>query len=438
MRVAILHYHLKPGGVTQVIENTVRILNENGIESLVFCSEQPHKAVYPLDNVRVMPGLAFSNVFSNAKADALKESLEAVCKEEWGTLPDIWHVHNHSLAQNLELPVVVSQWAREKQKLLLQIHNFAEDGRPENYKAFLLKLADKNIGTLNQILYPVGDHVGYVFINGRDRNIFQQAGAPTQQCHLLTNPVWFQIDKEAKLETDEFKDKRLYLYPTRSNRRKNMGELILWSAAASNDEVFGSTMAPANPTSLAVYQRWMHFAKHHALPMEFGMGEHHRFDALLNSAYSLVTTSMAEGDGLAYLKPNEIHAQLVGRDLPEITRDFTECGIHLEGLYPRLDVPIAWVGEDLLRKTLHSGLVRYYQSYRQVFQKSMTDEAYETMIQGDQVDFGRLDESMQESVIELVCKNQSLKLDFAPEKLDRLLPNEDMAANRPLKKTSIQ
>ena len=36
MRVAILHYHLKPGGVTRVIENTVRELEKAGVESLVF------------------------------------------------------------------------------------------------------------------------------------------------------------------------------------------------------------------------------------------------------------------------------------------------------------------------------------------------------------------------------------------------------------------
>lgn len=430
MRVAILHYHLKPGGVTRVIENTVRALNKHGIESLVFCSEEPQESAYPFDNVRVIPGLAYDDTFSETKADELKQSLEAACQKEWSCLPDIWHVHNHSLAKNLQLPVVVSQWARERQKLLLQIHDFAEDGRPENYKALLLKLAGKDVERLNQILYPTGDHIGYAFINGRDRNFFLNAGVAQDHCHLLANPVWLNVDKDAAIDAPELKDKKLYLYPTRSIRRKNLGELLLWSAAASNDEVFGSTMAPANPTALPIYERWVSFAKQQQLPMQFGLGTTHSFDALLNSAYALATTSIAEGFGLAYLEPYLINAQLVGRDLPEITQDFADYGIHLEGLYPRLDVPLAWVGKERLRKTVHAGLVRYYQNYRQVFQKSMTDDAYEDMTQGDLVDFGRLDESMQESVIELVCQNKSLKLDFAPEKLDRLLPREAMETNR--------
>lgn len=430
MRAAILHYHLKPGGVTRVIANTVRALDNRGIESLVFCSEAPQKAAYPYDNVRVIPGLAYDDSFSETKADDLKRSLEATCRKEWGCLPDIWHVHNHSLAKNLQIPVVVSEWAQEGQKLLLQIHDFAEDGRPENYKALFLKLAGKDIGRLNKLLYPTGDHIGYAFINGRDRSFFKNAGIAPDHCHLLANPVWLDIDKDAAIDTPEFKDKKLYLYPTRSIRRKNLGELLLWSAAASDDEVFGSTMAPANLRALPIYERWVSFAKQQQLPMLFDLGTRHRFDALLNSAYALVTTSIAEGFGLAYLEPYLINAQLVGRDLPEITQDFTDYGIHLEGLYPRLDVPLAWVGKERLRKTVHDGLIRYYQTYRQVFQKSMTDAAYEDMTQGDLVDFGRLDESMQESVIELVCQNESLKLDFAPEKLDRLLPSEAMETNK--------
>ena len=152
MRVAILHYHLKPGGVTRVIENTVRELQNAGVESLVLCSEQPNEKAYPFDNVRVIPGLAYSDSFNQNRAELLKSEIEAVCHKEWGQLPDLWHVHNHSLAKNLEVPVVVSKWAEEGHKLLLQIHDFAEDGRPENYKSLLVNLADRDPQKLSRLL----------------------------------------------------------------------------------------------------------------------------------------------------------------------------------------------------------------------------------------------------------------------------------------------
>ena len=430
MRIVIVHYHLNPGGVTRVIENTVRSLNAEGVKSLVICSEAPNEKAYPFDNVRVVPGLAYNTSVDRNNPGRLKQDLEAACKAEWGDLPDLWHVHNHSLAKNIELPVVVSKWAKEGQKLLLQIHDFAEDGRPESYKALLVTLAGKDMARLNSILYPTGEHIGYAFINGRDRSFFQQAGVATEQCHLLPNPIWLQVDPEARLDAPEFLDKKLYIYPTRSIRRKNLGELMLWSAAASDDEIFGSTLAPANPTALPIYHRWISLAECLNLPMHFGLGEKHSFDSLLNSAYSLVTTSIAEGFGLAYLEPYLIGAQLTGRDLPEITSNFSQCGIHLHGLYQRLDVPIGWVGKERLRKTIHEALVRYYQGYRQTFQKEMTDLAMDTITNGDMVDFGRLDEDMQEAVIELVSQNPSLKLDFAPEKLDRLLSDQELEENR--------
>ena len=60
----------------------------------------------------------------------------------------------------------------------------------------------------------------------------------------------------------------------------------------------------------------------------------------------------------------------------------------------------------------------------------MTEEALDQIIQGDTVDFGYLDESMQTTVIELVANDPSLRLDFAPEKLDRFLSDEEVAQNR--------
>ena len=430
MRVAILHYHLKPGGVTRVIENTIRELEKAGIESLVFCSEQPDQKAFPFNNVRVVPGLAYNNTFDANKVETLKSDLESICRNEWGDLPDLWHVHNHSLAKNLELPVVISQWAQEGQKLLLQIHDFAEDGRPDNYKALLVTLAKKDPQNLSQILYPVGDHVAYAFINGRDRSFFKQVGVDEARCHLLANPVWLEIDQEAQLDDPSLEGKRLFLYPTRSIRRKNLGEFLLWAAAAHDDVIFGSTLAPANPTALPIYEDWVRLADQLNLPVRFGLGQQHRFDALLNAAHTLVTTSIAEGFGLAYLEPYLISSQLVGRDLPDITSDFTRTGIRLDGLYPRLDVPIAWVGKERLRQTIHESLISYYQSYRQTFQKFMVEEALEAILQGDMVDFGYLDESMQADVIKQVAQNSLLKLDFAPEKLDCFLSDAGVKRNR--------
>jgi hypothetical protein len=41
MKIAIVHYHLQPGGVTRVIENTLQAWEENGTEIEAVASEWP-------------------------------------------------------------------------------------------------------------------------------------------------------------------------------------------------------------------------------------------------------------------------------------------------------------------------------------------------------------------------------------------------------------
>ena len=381
--------------------------------------------------------MAYKNLFCQTRAKDLKETLETSCKNEWSSLPDIWHVHNHSLGENLFIPAVVSQWANEKQKLLLHMHDFSEDGRPENYKSLRVELAGKNIETLNQILYPIGEHISYAFSNERHRNYFKAAGIEDRRCNLLLYPISHTEDRTAGAHAPNLKDKKLFLCPTHCGPINNYGEFILWSAASSNDEIFGSMMAPAETKALSIYNEWKAFAENKAISTQFGLGKQHSFDALIKTAHAIVTTNMGDGFASSYLEPYLVDAQLVGRDLPDITRTFTNNGIRLDGLYPRLDIPVSWIGVDHLRKTVHHALVRYYQYYRQVFQKSMADEAMDNLTQGDLVDFGRLDESMQRTVIEMVSQNKSLKLEFAPEKLDRLLSVAELESNRTIVETTF-
>lgn len=43
------------------------------------------------------------------------------------------HWHNHSLGKNTAAPGVIRSLAHEGWRILLQVHDFAEDNRPENY-----------------------------------------------------------------------------------------------------------------------------------------------------------------------------------------------------------------------------------------------------------------------------------------------------------------
>ena len=74
--------------------------------------------------------------------------------------------------------------AEEGERLLLQIHDFAEDGRPDNFT--VLRESSRP--------YPMADHVHYALLNSRDRQFLTRAGIPETQVHALPNPIAVSSD----------------------------------------------------------------------------------------------------------------------------------------------------------------------------------------------------------------------------------------------------
>ena len=158
---------------------------------------------------------------------------------------------------------------------------------------------------------------------------------------------------------------RLFLYPTRAIRRKNLGEFLLWSALGEKGDRFATTLAPTSAGDRAPYERWVRVARSLGIPIEFEMGGRTTvpFPNLLRAAHTVVTTSVAEGFGLAFLEPWLAGRPLGARDLPELTDMFKKQGLDFGNLYRRLFVPLAWVaqmpcGEDCEGNEVDAGGLR--------------------------------------------------------------------------------
>lgn len=394
MRVAVVHYHLKPGGVTRIVESAAEALASYGVELCAISGE-----TYMGDTdlkTGVVSGLGYTTDESEyIDPKYLLHELKAEAKRLLGGEPDLWHIHNHSLGKNAVMADVVGLLVRGETPVLLQIHDFAEDGRPANYQLIGEGIADwKN-------LYPYGPRVHTTVLNRRDASFLRGAGMPAECLHLLPNPVSVPAMPEGEpLVIDGME--RLFLYPTRAIRRKNMGEFLFWAALAREGETFATTLAPANPTARPVYERWMAFAKEQRLPAVFELAQavDLSFPEVMAAAETVITTSVGEGFGMAFLEPFLFGKTLCGRDLPDITGDFCEHGVELTGLYDRLDVPLAWIdGAGELRAKLAPALAASYAAYgRDCCEKAIT-AALAAAIDGDRVEFGRLDEALQERVI---------------------------------------
>ncbi|MBN1257400.1 MAG: hypothetical protein JXA52_06810, partial [Planctomycetes bacterium] len=116
----------------------------------------------------------------------------------------------------------------------------------------------------------------------------------------------------------------------------------------------------------------------------------------------ILTTSIAEGFGLAFLEPWLAERMLAGRALPEITAEFQAAGIELANLYGRLDIPLEWLDQEVFANKVRVGLEKNYISYGSHLQPADLDRAMNAAINGDCVDFGCLDEELQQEVIRKV------------------------------------
>ncbi len=387
LKVAIVHYHLRGGGVTQVIRHTAAALTARGARVVVLSGEPP---AAPFAEARMVEGLGYAETGSDLQPDALCKRMREAAHSALGGAPDVWHLHNHSLGKNPALTAVVSLLAREGDRLLLHLHDFPEDGRPGLYRSLCEALPP------DAPLYPQASHIFYAVLNDRDHDALTFSGVEASRLRLLLNPI--ALDPSDPPPPD---GRRLFLYPTRAIRRKNVGEFLLWAALGGADDVFATTLAPKNPAERPRYDEWAAFAQQARLPVTFGLGETSPlpFSALLKSAHAIVTTSVAEGFGLAYLEPWLAGRPVCGRKLPRITASMEATGLRLPGLYERLEIPAGWVDAAVLRTKISSALKEVYRLYDRSAGPEEIDAACAAAGNAEQVEFGHLDEELQRKAI---------------------------------------
>ena len=391
MKIATVHYHARPGGVTRVVERAIDSLGDRA-NCLFLTGESAYDDCSIRENVRVVPNLGYSTEQSFQLLELLRHAREA-----FGSDPDIWHIHNHSLGKNPALTEEVIVLAEAGQKILLQIHDFAEDGRPANYA---------NLGDLKDHLYPVAEHIHYAVLNNRDYTFLEAAGIPETNLHLLPNAV-SPLPATQNLKP---KAQSLFVYPCRAIRRKNIGELLLWSAAMP-DTRFAVTLAPKNPEVKPIYDAWVAFAEELGLNVEFNAGADTPFEEMIAKADALITVSIAEGFGLAFLEPWLAGKPLVGRNLPEITGDFEQHGLDLSALYERVAVPLTseyWnIGGEFFQ-CLEKQMRAAYEAYGREWSNERFEEARTALVQNGTVDFGILNEDLQRVIIRAAKDNPEM------------------------------
>ncbi len=377
MKIAFVHYHLKTGGVTTVIKQQVEALAED-CKCLVISGAEP-QSDFPADVV-VIPELAYSTV-GGPSIDARKvaRSIKAAIRQALQSDCDVLHVHNPILAKNRHFLTILDHLQNEHVKLFLQIHDFAEDGRPFSYFPEA---------------YPRDCHYGV--LTSRDHEILLNAGLSAKGVHLVPNMITALPDG---LESHQHPDNGFVLYPIRGIRRKNIGEAILLSLFFRNAERLVITLPPNSPADLKSYRDWKSFVGTHHLKVEFDAGLQSDFSKLVRAARFLITTSVTEGFGFSFLEPWISGKLLWGRNLRNVTRDFEQQGIRLDHLYHHLEIPLDWIDRVSFFDRWQSCIRQMSEIFDYPIQNRDIASSFEKTTANGCIDFGMLDEDFQKQVI---------------------------------------
>lgn len=431
MNLAILHFHLNRGGVAQAIWNHLLALHglQNGLPGALLLVHGGRRQGFPTNWAEcfskfkiaesVIPGLDYDEgVADGPRPNELAEEI-GLALQRFGCSPEdtLLHVHNHGLGKNLSLPGALKQLAVMGYGLLLQVHDFVEDFRPANYRRMQVAFAARNPQHLSEILYPQSPHIHYAVLNGRDLAILLNAGVHSSRLHLLPNavlPLYEHVARNSAREqlAQRFGvgcQERYVLSPVRGIRRKNLGEVLLWSAAAPPETAFGLTLPPLNPAEQTRYAFWKSLAQQLNLRCLFEVGGDSGLVLAENFAACdrILTTSVAEGFGFAFLEPNLAGRVVIGRDLPEITADFVAEGLTFGWLRERMQIPKVWIDRDWLQEGYAQSFNSTLQAYgRTPLNCSELRAGIDAKVQEDCFDFAALTVDLQASVLRRVAGNR--------------------------------
>ena len=236
MKIVFIHYHLKTGGVTTVIKQQIDSIKHDC--RILVLSGEPAENRFPADVIHI-PGLGYTREQDDSyDPKTVAESIQNAITRRWPDGCDLIHVHNPTLAKNINFLRILKTLQKQNPKLFLQIHDFAEDGRPAAY------FEDEYVSDCH-----------YGVINSRDYRILKKAGLKDTGLHRIINTV----DGLEEMEVSGECQNRV-LYPVRARRRKNVGEAILLSTFFKEDEILTLTLPPVSPVDLAAYSKWKRFA----------------------------------------------------------------------------------------------------------------------------------------------------------------------------------
>jgi glycosyltransferase involved in cell wall biosynthesis len=335
VKIAILHYHLRTGGVATVFRNAQRALaGKFDVQVLADFGYDEHparsRAVFVAESRRL--------------ANRLAQLLRGV---------DVLHTHNVGLGKHPRLTYAIKLLAERRGiKIINQVHDFPEDNRPAQLRALRYCTGKRDDAFQRALCYYDAPNVIWATLTTHDAAKLAAHGVPSKKIHVLPNPVdeeFFSKPALSRAELQQVKEKlaafarahrfhfdprkKVLLSPMKVMVRKNNAEAIELVKRLRKYQLVISLDA-SSVSDREYSERLKKKIRRERLPVVIGFGA--ALDnplPLFHLAHAILTTSRVEGFGYTFVEGWLCHKAVVGRDIPEVTQDFVAAGMKMGHFY---------------------------------------------------------------------------------------------------------
>lgn len=360
MRIVIVHYHLRPGGIRRVIETALPHLLRAAptpVSEVVLATggmpdETWHrlieKMIAPV-RLRVVPEPAFG-YFSeqtgspSALRKRIANSLDRLLAGDANSL--VW-AHNLGIGRNLLLARELTRYCAERKlPLAAHHHDWWFDNRwkrwPEmrrcgftRFDQVAATILDDSPNTRHFLINRFDARPIERYFRSRAAWLPNLTERPTVPTRTRRNEV------RAWLNSKLGGSAPVWLLPCRLLRRKNVAEALLLTRWLRPEAWLVTTGAVSSEDERAYAERLTAAARQHRWRLRLGVltGDESRKPSvpeLLAACECALLTSIQEGFGLPYLEAAATGRPLIARALPNVAPDLAKFGFQFPQIYDEI------------------------------------------------------------------------------------------------------
>ena len=366
MRLIIVHYHLRPGGIRRIIElATPHILKELGGKQceVVLTTGEANDQRWNANLRKQLTGsrLTFFTEPSfgyvselRGKPEGIRQRIRKGLDRLFDSGPPgetvVWF-HNAGIARNLLLTRELAEICEERKiKLIAHHHDWWFDNRwlrwPEIQRCGFRTMAEAA-----KAVFPHTPQVRHCTINHSDAAVLKR--------HLHQHVFWIpnltqpgklpprrRVEQARSWIQNQLSEKGapFWVVPCRLLRRKNIAEALLLKQLLRPEAWLITTGAPSSKDELPYARKLQAAAEKHQWRMRLSILDN---DAnaptvaeLLAASECVLLTSIQEGFGLPYLEAATARRPLIARSLPNIAPDLKKFGFLFPHYYDEILVPL--------------------------------------------------------------------------------------------------